>query len=457
MANLPAFKRKIMTHSTDLSSQSEMVQSLDVDGNVLEVSPQWLAYTGYKQEEVIGKHFTEFLDQTSVKQVKLNFPHLKDYGFVDNVPLTLIRNDGVNEATILNGSSSYDENGQFLQTFCELRTLDYFKNSNIALITLLEKERFFKIILNLKANIAGLIAQEWEYTEFLRELELIFQEPAEIKTTCTGIHISKQALREKIELELKSFEQKNHIIDKVYTYDCQQLSEKFAIEAADFLIVMNLKNPMVEENQSTILLAIKSNIEQMTWLAAFQDIVNTLESAFSAFKNRIEKAQLIEELKSLASTDSLTGLYNRQKLKNVLTNAQDIFERYHRPFSCIMLDIDNFKQINDQLGHSKGDEVLVSIAQTLQIHSRKTDIVARWGGEEFLIVLPETKADQASILANTLCKQIQNLKVDKLKTCSASFGVTEFTQSDSIDTMLIRVDKALYQAKHQGKHQVVTL
>lgn len=150
-------------HSVDLESECELVQSLTAEGNIIDVSPLWLNHTGYLRDEVIGKHFSLFIDDKSIEQVGLNFPHLRDFGFVDNVPLTLIRKDKVHEDVILNGTSKYTKEGQLQQTFCELRTLEYFKNSNEALSKLLAQERFHKVILNLKANITTLVARGLEY------------------------------------------------------------------------------------------------------------------------------------------------------------------------------------------------------------------------------------------------------------------------------------------------------
>lgn len=116
----------IREHSMNLQSTKEMVQSLDKDGIIIDISPGWLFMTGYEREEVIGHFFGGFLVDESLSKTKIEFPHLKDYGFVDNVCLKLKRKDGVVIEAALNGTSKYSYDGKFQQTFCELRTLDYY-------------------------------------------------------------------------------------------------------------------------------------------------------------------------------------------------------------------------------------------------------------------------------------------------------------------------------------------
>ncbi|MGX9416629.1 diguanylate cyclase domain-containing protein [Vibrio sp. WJH972] len=112
----------IRTHSMDLDSVTQSVQSLDQNGHVIDISPEWLILTGYTREEAIGKHFTYFLDQESQNCVKENFPRIKGYGYVNNVALMMRRKDGTIIPTTLNGTSKYDDNGEFTQTFCEITT-----------------------------------------------------------------------------------------------------------------------------------------------------------------------------------------------------------------------------------------------------------------------------------------------------------------------------------------------
>lgn len=157
-----------------------------------------------------------------------------------------------------------------------------------------------------------------------------------------------------------------------------------------------------------------------------------------------------------ATHDIMTGLYNRayylDKLDNELVNAQ----RYNKNFSLIIFDIDHFKNVNDTYGHLKGDEVIVAVADTALKNIRKNDFVARWGGEEFIVLLPETAISSAELIAENLKKSIENIKVEGVENVSASFGVTQYIKNDDEKTIVKRADEALYEAKKTGRNKVIS-
>ncbi len=152
-------------------------------------------------------------------------------------------------------------------------------------------------------------------------------------------------------------------------------------------------------------------------------------------------------------TDALTGVYNRFKLDKELDAALEWYHQRNRPFALIMLDIDHFKEVNDEYGHQKGDEVLKHIAQLLVESSRSTDIVGRWGGEEFMIITPETNLRGGFLLAEKLRKAIETYALSDAQKITASFGVTEPRAGISSKQLLQEVDEALYEAKHKGRNQ----
>ena len=167
-------------------------------------------------------------------------------------------------------------------------------------------------------------------------------------------------------------------------------------------------------------------------------------------------AEVIKEFKFLAETDSLTGLYNRRKIEELLQKEIDRSRRYGSPLSLVFLDIDNFKELNDTYGHAKGDEVLSKVACIIKNEVRATDFVGRYGGEEFLIILPHTQPQQALSLAHRIRKRVEeaDLGVGKL---TVSVGVTGLREKDSIETLFNRVDRAMYMAKERGKNRVELL
>ncbi len=160
-------------------------------------------------------------------------------------------------------------------------------------------------------------------------------------------------------------------------------------------------------------------------------------------------------LKQLALTDNLTGLFNRRKLEELLQIELDRKERFERDFCISILDIDHFKWVNDNFGHQKGDSVLVEISELLVSSLRKTDYVGRYGGEEFIIIFPESNIEAVTTLTEALRLKVANHDFDEISNQSASFGLTLSQSGDTIETIIARADDALYQAKEGGRNKVV--
>ncbi|WP_326491136.1 MULTISPECIES: GGDEF domain-containing protein [Thermus] len=151
-----------------------------------------------------------------------------------------------------------------------------------------------------------------------------------------------------------------------------------------------------------------------------------------------------------ALTCALTGLPNRRAFELALAREISRAERYGTPFSLVLVDLDHFKRINDTLGHDYGDELLRRVARLLVDQVRREDVVARWGGEEFALLLPSTRAEDAQRIAERLRQvlQAQNLGL------TASFGVAEYVLGEEEDSLFRRADQALYRAKDAGRNRV---
>lgn len=175
----------------------------------------------------------------------------------------------------------------------------------------------------------------------------------------------------------------------------------------------------------------------------------------------LDSSKLIHEmgrkndlLETIALHDKLTGLFNRNSLDQVLKAEMERQDRYHVPLSLVLMDIDHFKRVNDLHGHDSGDRVLVEVAERVRALIRETDMLFRWGGEEFLIISPETDAMGAGGLAEKLRLEIQAKPIDVVGTVTASFGVAERTDGETKDQWFQRVDQAMYRAKNSGRNRV---
>ncbi len=155
-----------------------------------------------------------------------------------------------------------------------------------------------------------------------------------------------------------------------------------------------------------------------------------------------------------ATTDPLTGCYNRKMFNDLLKSEAKKAERHDKKFSLVILDIDNFKSVNDTYGHLIGDEVLKEITVVAHSAIRQSDIFCRWGGEEFAILLPETDIEGAAILADKIRLNIKAHRFSKAGNLTCSFGVAQFSQGEPRDSLISNADWALYHAKNHGKNQV---
>jgi diguanylate cyclase (GGDEF)-like protein len=169
----------------------------------------------------------------------------------------------------------------------------------------------------------------------------------------------------------------------------------------------------------------------------------------------VQQAHMYDQLKQQALTDSLTGCYNRRSFDLRLEHDLQMAIRTREPLSLLMLDLDNFKQINDRAGHETGDIALCMLADTLRGGLRAVDTAARFGGDEFVIILPQANTDGAMIVAERLRSRVAQMEVPGFGQMTASFGIATFpNHASSRDALLLGADRALYDAKSNGRNRV---
>ncbi len=214
-----------------------------------------------------------------------------------------------------------------------------------------------------------------------------------------------------------------------------------AIAATDRLRQLQKAKALAAESAQRYLTALNEELERLV-----RDRTQALERTNA-------------ELKELATRDSLTALLNHKATLEQLEQLRRSAYRYHEPLAVVMTDIDHFKDINDRFGHLVGDKVLVTVAHLLQQGVRASDVCGRYGGEEFMLVLPKANADTALELAERLRQQLAAVNMPELgrTTVTASFGIAEvdpIAESMSADAIIRRADEALYTAKRSGRNQV---
>lgn len=228
----------------------------------------------------------------------------------------------------------------------------------------------------------------------------------------------------------------------------------FAIFSLFLLIDMAVAHNILPWTRMPI--AIGSLLFSITLVAVslhhFAVVQNELKELNATLEQKVEDRT--EELKRIASTDPLTTLMNR---RSFYTQAEVIFQksiRYRRNISILMLDIDHFKQFNDDYGHAVGDTVLISVANSIQHVCRETDLPARVGGEEFMILLEETDTDEALLIAERLRQVISEINIPKIETkITVSIGISNLeADTENLDELILRADQAMYMAKNKGRN-----
>lgn len=168
-----------------------------------------------------------------------------------------------------------------------------------------------------------------------------------------------------------------------------------------------------------------------------------------------EQKRLEQELEQAALRDPLTGIGNRRQFLHLVKRVHAQSQRYAQDYSLMLVDADHFKAINDQYGHDKGDEVLILLARTLESGVRESDAVFRWGGEEFVILLPQTNLEGALHVAESVRETVQQICHPNLPRLTVSIGVAQYRADEDPASLFKRMDEALYGAKESGRNRVL--
>lgn len=174
-------------------------------------------------------------------------------------------------------------------------------------------------------------------------------------------------------------------------------------------------------------------------------------------KKNKQLEEILKKVEVLAITDSLTGLYNRRHFENILEKEFKKANRYNIPLSCMMIDLDHFKEINDEYGHHKGDVVIKEVSKKIKDSIRDIDVPARWGGEEFIVLLPMTNKENAYKAAERISNIIKEIKFPDIKRqLTISVGIAEIPDPSvkNVEKLIQVADLALYEAKRKGRNRI---
>ncbi len=255
---------------------------------------------------------------------------------------------------------------------------------------------------------------------------------------------------------VSKYQKINQSISKEVTQKMQS-QEGFSI-CKDQMIVTFIPISNVEGDRNAAYLISYENSEEISTIAKDALTLLVISTIILLILSMLifVVLQKISKINEIATYDSLTGAYNRNTMNELLEYELERMERKHQPLSILYIDIDDFKSVNDKYGHEKGDFVLKKVVDLMIQKLRKSDRLGRWGGEEFLVMLPETDEEEAVLVAEKLREVISMGDYQIAREVTCSFGVATHIDEENLDSMIARADRYLYKAKKEGKNRVVS-
>jgi diguanylate cyclase (GGDEF)-like protein/PAS domain S-box-containing protein len=386
-------------------------QSLDFGGYFLEVNPRWLEILGYQRAEVIGKWFGDFLCPEYVEGFRKRFPLFKSQGYIHS-EFEMLTKDGQRLTIAFDGKVGYDVDGGFKQTHCILQDITQQKAMEAQLYN--EKELFKTTLFSIGD---GVIA-----TDTQGQVLIINK----IAASLTGWSLA-EACGQPIEAVFE-------IINEFTRERCENpvakvLATKSIIELANhtLLIARDGSERPIEDSAAPII-----------------DEQGNLTGVVLVFRDFTEKKKNHDEIKYLSFHDHLTGAYNRRFYEEELARV-DTARNW--PLTIVMGDVNGLKLINDSFGHAAGDQLLVKTAAALTNSCRADDIIARIGGDEFIILFPKTDAFEAAQLIKRIKKLLQQESIEGLE-ISVSFGsATKTSAAEEIREVFKQAEDKMYHNK----------
>ncbi|MFK3799124.1 diguanylate cyclase [Pseudomonas sp. NPDC088444] len=246
-----------------------------------------------------------------------------------------------------------------------------------------------------------------------------------------------------------------HLPSELAQHVCE-LSQRYGrpVETCDAMLVEAVEEHSHQANDWTFVRHDGSHLRVNMQVSPVLDEHNQWVGYLAVCVDITERKRVEEELRTMSVTDALTGVYNRRYFQERLQTEMLRVERHGGTFAVVMLDIDHFKCINDQLGHAVGDHVLQAICQRLCHRLRRSDVFCRLGGEEFMVLCPDTDGDQAYALAAELWAALRAEPVDGVGRVTASFGIASWREGEGGDALLLRADSGVYAAKMGGRDRI---
>jgi diguanylate cyclase (GGDEF)-like protein/PAS domain S-box-containing protein len=438
-----------------------MLQTIDPGGNITQVSDYWLAMFGYTREEVIGHSALDFVSENWRSYILEDcLPKFMHNGAIRDIECQFVSKDGRLVDVYFSAVSVKNENGDLLHVL-------------VALIDITARKRA-----EASERDQRTLAEALRDTAAALSSTLSFEEVLERVLTNVGNVVPHDAVN------IMLVEDETARIVRCHGYrelgrEEQALSSKFKIRESPQLYQMAQTHKPVtfpdtrrlpNWDSAWVRSYAGAPIISKERLVGFINLIGLTPGFFSqehairlqAFADQaaiaIENARLYAEVQRLATLDDVTGIYNRRRLFELGHRELERSRRYQTPLAAILIDIDLFKKINDTFGHNTGDRVLAGIASVISWNIREVDLFGRYGGEEFVVLLPQTDRQSGLEVAERLRALVasQNYETDRGPiSVTISLGLALLTDGiPSLATLIDRADQAMYAAKQAGRNRV---
>lgn len=428
-----------------IEQSSGIIYTLDKAGNTTYISPKWHEMLGAPAESVRGKHFSELIHPDDVPKCTaflLDITNGKKNS--DRIEYRVRHADGTWRWHTTFAAVLQDDSRNPIGLIGIAQDITEQKSTAEKLAISEERHRLLAenandVVWTMSTD--GSIGYVSPAIERVRGIT-----PAEAMTqTLDQIH-TPQSMAMVMDYfgKLQAAVQNGHAPEK-FRGELEYLRKDGSIMWADVQVI-----PLLAEDGKLIeLLGVSRDISERK---EYEESIKKAESEVRLANQALAEANI--RLERLAATDMLTGARNRRYFEQRSTSEMAESIRYGQKLSLIMLDIDHFKAINDQFGHLAGDHVLQTLVARLQGNLRTSDLLARWGGEEFIVLLPHSTLPGAELLAEKLRSVTADSPFPEVGRVSISLGVTEFHPGEEFDQWLQRADQALYRAKSEGRNTV---
>lgn len=432
---------------------------LDPDGKILAVNPAWTDALGFGAEESVGKPATSFVDPDQEARLAAHLAGLDAPAASKFLHVVLRGKSGASLGALLSARVLPAEDEGAIG--CEILTLDGMARTMERARRQAERDRAEATVMRTIAAVTDILARTRRIPDFLRDLGQLLETVSgpsrsyieSLSAPTPWSAALHAALDARAGAERTSG---GAILDRAeIAAIAPGLGETFGDRPAMALWIAD--DAALGGRRHIVATLTRDRAVQESWAQHVGVFAGALASALACLNAWEQQATQLRKAHTQSVTDPLTRIFNRYKLEETLAAEERRASRYGTGFSVIMADIDHFKAVNDSFGHPTGDTVLEEIAAELRGHTRTTDVLGRWGGEEFLIICVHTRIEVAVGLAELLKRRIAQRRFANIGGLTVSFGVAAFEPGDTANAVVARADVALYAAKRGGRNRVCEL